>query len=371
MRYCKKCLFPDTKPDIFFDKDGICDACRSAEKKHGVINSIDWDERAKRFKEITDKYRSKDGSNYDCIVPVSGGKDSLYQAYSMKVTHKMNPLAVTFDQFDKTATSEHNLEVLRNLGIDHLHITLNPNVLKKIIKKSFRVVGDIYWVNHVGIFTVPARISVAFNVPLVIWGENSEFEYGGPEEQRGIKVFDRRYRQEFGGMRGLREEDLVDDEISMSDLKMLIYPSDEDTKKVGSLGLFYGDFFKWQPIEQLELVKKLGWKELPRPWAGSWLAWENCDMKFEDIQEHLKWVKYGYGRTTDQVNIFIRAGKLSRDEGIKIVKKNDGKIEHKKVFCDFIGISEDEFDRVRDSYVNTDIFKRDKNNEWVLKNPFK
>ncbi|OIO80984.1 hypothetical protein AUJ84_02090 [Candidatus Pacearchaeota archaeon CG1_02_32_132] len=367
MKYCKRCLFPDTKPDIYFDEHGICDACRTAEKKNEAEEGIDWKRRAKEFEEIIEKYRSKDGKNYDCIVPVSGGKDSMWQTYCMKVIHKMNPLAVTFDQFDKTSVSEHNLEILRKIGVDHIHFTLNPNIVKRLVKKGFEIVGDPYWVNHVGIFTIPAKIAVAFNVPLIIWGENSQMEYGGPAADRERKVLDKRWRQEFGGMRGFREEDMVDDEISMSDLKSLVYPSDEDIQKVGVTGLFYGYYFKWDSQKNMEKAKEFGWKPLPRAWAGSWLDWENCDMKFEGIREHLKWIKYGYGRATDQVNIFIRSGLLERDEGLKIVKERDGKLEYKKEFCDFIGISENEFDRIRDTFVNTDIFKRDGDGEWVLK----
>lgn len=367
MKYCTRCLFPDTKPDIYFDEGGVCDACRTAEKKHKALEGINWDKRAKDFEEIIEKYRSKDGKNYDCIVPVSGGKDSMWQTYCMKVIHKMNPLAVTFDQFDKTETSEHNLEVLRKIGVDHIHFTLNPKVVKKLVKRGFEIVGDPYWINHVGIFTIPARIAVAFNIPLIVWGENSQMEYGGPAADRERSVLDKRWRQEFGGMRGFREEDMVDDEIIMSDLKSLVYPSDEDIQRVGVTGLFYGYYFKWDSVKNVEKSKEFGWKPLPKPWAGSWLDWENCDMKFEGIREHLKWIKYGYGRATDQVNIFIRNGTITREEGLKIVKERDGKIEYKKEFCDFIGLSESDFDKIRDGFVNTDIFEKDVNGEWALK----
>lgn len=369
MRYCKRCLFPDTKPDIYFDEEGICDACRSAERKHNIKEGIDWKAREEEFKKLIDAYRSKDGSNYDCLVPVSGGKDSIFQVYAMKVIHKMNPIAVTFDQFDATPTSRHNLEALKMIGVDHVHFTMNPLILKKLVKKGFEIVGDPYWVNHVGIFTVPARFAVHLKVPLLIWGENSQLEYGGPAASRDNRVLDKRWRQEFGCMRGFREEDMVDKDISLSDLRCLMYPSDEDITKLGVTGLFYGSFFKWNPIEHLKLVKKLGWKALPKPWAGSWLNWENCDMKFEGIREHLKWVKFGYGRVTDQVNIYIRSGKITREKALEIVKERDGKLEFKKEFCEYIDITEEEFDRIRDTFVNKDIFKRDNNGEWVLKEP--
>jgi N-acetyl sugar amidotransferase len=369
MRYCKSCLFPDTKPDIYFDEEGICDACRSAKKKHNHQEGIDWSSREKEFKEIIEKYRSKDGSKYDCIVPVSGGKDSVFQTYVMKVIHKMNPLAVTFDQFDSTPESKYNLEILKEIGVDHIHFTMNPKIIRKLVKKGFEIVGDPYWVNHVGIFTVPVKIAVAFNIPLIIWGENSQLEYGGPAADRERKVLDKRWRQEFSGMRGFREEDMVDGDIKLSDLKCLIYPSDEEIKRVGVTGLFYGYFFKWDTAKNAELAKNLGWKELSKPQAGSWVSYENIDMKFIGIREHLKWIKFGYGRATDQVNIYIRNGNIKREEGLKIVKERDGKIEHKKEFCNYLGISDNEFDRIRDGFVNTDIFKKDEKGEWILKEP--
>lgn len=371
MRYCKHCLFPETKPDIYFDDEGVCDACRSAERKHGVEKSIDWDARAKEFKDILDKYRSKDGTKYDCVVPVSGGKDSTFQVYAMKIIHKMNPLAVTFDQFDATDISKHNIDAMRSIGVDHIHFTLNPNIVRRLVKKGFEVVGDPYWVNHVGIYTVPTRVAAAFNIPLVVWGENPQLEYGGPAASRDNKVLDKRWRQEFGCMRGFREEDMVDNEISISDLKSLMWPYDEEIKRVGVTGLFYGYYFKWDTYTNMEISKKFGWKPLAKPWAGSWLDYENCDMKFLDIREHLKWVKYGYGRATDQVNIYIRNRQLTRKNGVTIVKKIDGKLDPKHVeeFCRYINMTKEEFYRVRDSFVNTDIFEKGKEWEWKLKEP--
>lgn len=371
MKYCKKCLFPETKPDLFFDNEGVCDACRSSERKHGIINSIDWNGRAEEFENILSDYRSKDGMNYDCIIPVSGGKDSTFQVYAMKVIHKMNPLAVTFDQFDATETSEFNLEVMRSIGVDHIHFRLNPNIVKRLVKKGFEIVGDLHWVNHVGIYTVPTRLAVAMNIPLIIWGENPQLEYGGPAASRDNKYLDRRWRQEFGCMRGFREEDMVDEVIELSDLKSLMWPSDDDIQRVGVTGIFYGYYFKWDARKQMELIEKYGWKHLDKPQAGSWLDYENIDMGFVDIREHLKWIKYGYGRATDQVNIDIRNDRISRADAITEIKDIDGKFDfqNRKKFCEYIGILEEEFTRIRDSFVNTDILKKCEGGEWVLKEP--
>ncbi len=371
MRYCKKCLFPDTKPDLYFNEEGICDACRSAEQKRGEVNAIDWNEREKQFKKILEKFKSKDGSKYDCIIPVSGGKDSFFQTYAMKFIHKMNPLAVTFDQFDQTDIGRHNLNILREIGVDHIHFTMNPKILKKIVRKGFEIVGDPHWVNHVGIVTVPTQLSVAYQVPLLIWGEQPQIEYGGPVTSKDNQVLDKAWRQEFGAMRGYREEDMVDDEISISDLKSLVWPSDEDLHRVGTTGVFYGYFFNWNTHQNMEIAKRHNWKSLPEPWPGSWLDYENCDMEFLDMHDHLKWLKYGYGRTTDQVNIYIRKGLLTREQGLKIVRERDGMIsqEHIDQFCKFIEMPVEKYKRTRDTFVNTDILRKDESSPagWKLK----
>jgi len=368
-QYCKRCLFPATKPDLYFTDD-ICDACYSAERKHGVENAIDWQSRSNNFAEIIQKFKEQNDGWYDCIVPVSGGKDSTWQAYAMKIIHKMNPLAVTFDQFDQTETGLHNLEVLKSIGVDHIHFTLNPKVVKLLVRKGFEIVGDPYWVNHVGMFTVPFHIASKFNIPLVIYGENPQLEYGGPEQSRDNMIMDQRWRQEFGGMRGFREEDMVDHEIQTEDLRILKYPSDEEIKRVGVTGIFYGHFFKWDAGEHIKVCEKLGWEPLPTPPAGSWVTYENCDMKYIDIREHIKFLKYGYGRASDQLNIEIRNKRISRKEALEIAKKTDGvySLENKKEFCAYLDMTGEEFQEVLDSFVNHDIFEI-KDNEWVMKNP--
>ncbi len=369
INYCQRCLFPDTKPDLFFDEEGICDACKSAERKHGLEDAINWEERESQFKDLLKKAKLKAKGKYDCLVPVSGGKDSTWQVYAMKKIHGMNPLAVTFDQFDQTPTGVHNLEILREIGVDHVHFTLNPRVVKALVKKGFDIVGDHYWVNHVGIYTVPFHFAVNFNIPLVIFGENPQFEYGGPKKSRDNVVMDRAWRQEFGLMRGLREEDMVDDEISLQDLAMLQFPTDDEMYRTGVLGTFYGQYFKWDASIHTELIRKEGWLSLPCAPAGSWVDYENCDMKYIDIRERVKYLKFGYGRATDQLNIELRNKRITRPEALNIAKEIDGKVDLKNVeaFCEYIDIGLDEYHDIMDSFVNYDIFEKDNSDEWVLR----
>jgi hypothetical protein len=263
----------------------------------------------------------------------------------------------------------HNLEVLREIGVDHVHFTLSPNVVRPLVKKGFEIIGDPYWVNHVGIFTVPFHFATRFNIPLVVFGENPQFEYGGPESSRDNMIMDKRWRQEFGGMRGLREEDVVDLEISIGDMRALQYPTDEMIYDSEVLGTFYGYYFKWDASVHTEKMKKIGWTPLPSPPAGSWVDYENCDMKYIDIREHIKYLKYGYGRATDQLNIEIRYGRITRKEALDIVLKIDGNVDPNNVtkFCEYLGISIDRYNSIVDSFVNTDIFKKSSNGNWVLK----
>ena len=370
IRYCRECLFPDTKPDLFFNKDGICDACLSAKRKNGIEDSVDWKQRDADFLKVLIEAKKNSGDKYNCIVPVSGGKDSTWQVYAMKEIHKMKPLAVTFDQFDQTPTGIHNLNVLKEIGVDHVHFSLNPRVVKKLVRKGFEIIGDPYWVNHVGIWTVPMHFAIMFKAPLVVFGENPQFEYGGPEHSRNNMIMDKKWRQELGGMRGFREEDVIDDEITSEDLSMLYFPDDESIKKNNIMGTFIGHFYKWEPFKHTDFVKTLGWKPLPEPPAGSWMAIENCDMRFIDIRERIKFLKYGYGRSTDQLNIGIRNNEITRNEAIDIVKKIDGKVDEINIrdFCQFLEISREDYGRIMDSFVNTDIFYLNDNKEWILKN---
>ena len=372
IRYCKRCLFPNTKPDLYFNDQDICDACVSSDKKHNrKISSenfsIDWASREKELDKILKEKIPENASTYDCLIPVSGGKDSTWQVYLAKEILKLNVLAVTFDQFDQTSIGEHNLNILRNIGVDHIHATMNPKIIKNLVKKGLELIGDPYWVNHVGMFTFPINIAAKFKIPIVFYGENPQFEYGGPQKNRDNMKMDKRWRQEFSGMRGLREEDMINENISNIDLSFLNYPTEKEINESNLQILFLGHFFKWDPIKHTAFVKTLGWKSLNRPPSGSWNSIENCDMKFIDIRERIKFLKYGYGRATDQLNIEIRLGNISRKEALNHAKKIDGKISNENLeeFSEFIGLSKQKVLRLINSYVNYDIFKQDDNGDFI------
>lgn len=365
-QYCKKCVMPNTKPDLFFDEDGICDACRSVELK----NTIDWDERKKEFEKVLDQYRGKNGSNYDCIIPVSGGKDSHYQVYMIKKVYGLNPLLVSFEPTNRTPLGRKNLDNIKKaFGVDLVVFEKNPTVYKKMCLEGFRRVGDNEWPNHLGIFTIPVRIAVYMKIPLIIWGENSQLEYGGPKAARMKNVLNRRWLEEFGGLLGLRIEDMVGaDGITREDLLSYFYPSEEELGAAGVQGLFLGYYFKWDARSQVKLMKKYGFSvKEDGPVEGTYTNYENLDDNLEAVHDYLKFVKFGFGRATDHACLDIRNGRMTREEAIAIIKQYDGKFPTKgaKEFLEFFEMSEEEFNRILDSFTDKAVFLTDEAGNFV------
>lgn len=376
MRFCNKCVMPDTKPDLYFDDEGVCDACRSAERKESLI---DWDERRRAFEEIIEKYRSKDGREYDCVVPVSGGKDSTYQTLRA-LQYGLKPLCVSFEPTFPTELGKRNLDNLAKLGVDVIQFRKNPHVYKKMCQAAFKNVGDHDWPNHVGIFTVPITIAVKFKIPLIIWGENSQLEYGGPLRSTESNRLDRSWLEEFGGLLGYRVSDMVDAGVSLSDLKPYIYPGDEELKRADICSLFLGYYFKWDAVSQLEIVKQHGFvvKE-DGPVEGTYTNYENLDCAFTAIHDYLKYVKFGFGRATDHACLDVRNGRITRDQAVDLVHRYDGKYPSLALpeFLQYMELTKDEFDRIVDSFTNKHIFevdadrklKRDEDGNLVKKQP--
>ncbi len=365
LTYCKKCVMPSTKPDLFFDADGICDACRSSERK--LV--IDWGKRKKEFERLTLTYRSKDKQNYDCIIPVSGGKDSTYQTYLIKKVYGLNPLCVCFEPTYQTELGRHNLQNLNNLGVDLIYFKKNPQVYKKMVIEGFRRVGDNEWPNHVGIFTVPVRVAVNYQVPLIIWGENSQMEYGGPRTAADREILDRRWLEEFGGLLGNRVEDMLTIEgISKEDLLAYTYPRDEELKRVGVRGIFLGYYFQWDARKQVRIILQHGFNvKTDGPVEGTYTNYENLDEATVSVHDYLKFLKYGFGRATDHACLDIRNGRISRDGGLTLVRKYDGKYPHYGVqkFIEYSGLRKDEVDAVFDRFTNTLIFQRDSSGNFI------
>ncbi len=359
--YCKRCLMPSTKPDLHLDDEGVCNACRSYEKRQ----EIDWSVRRNELVSILDRYRNKDGTNWDCIVPVSGGKDSTYQVVQL-LRFGMNPLCVTATTCDLTEIGRKNIENIKQLGVDYIEMSPNPMVRAKLNRICLTQVGDISWPEHVGIFTIPVRAAVQYNVPLLIWGENSQNEYGGPASAAKSNTLDRRWLEEFGGLLGLRVSDLVGTEgLTRQNLIPYFYPEDEDLSRVGVTGLFLGYYVPWDGLSNVLVSQAFGFETSSSPTLGSMVNYENLDNYQVAIHEYFKYLKFGFGRATDHACMHIRRGRLTRDMGLSIVKRLDGKFPSEylgkklKDTLKPLDMTVEEFVKICDKFTNKKIFKRD------------
>ncbi len=358
---------PETKPDLFIGGNGVCNACQNFEQRAVV----DWDGRRGELLSILERYRSKAGSNYDCIVPVSGGKDSHFQVIKM-LELGMNPLCVTAVTDKLSDVGRRNIENLKKQGVDYVEVTTNPAVRWRINRLALTQVGDISWPEHVTIFTIPVRIAVQFRVPLIIWGENSQNEYGGPASAAEHNSLTRRWLEEFGGLLGLRVSDLIgQDGIEPRHLIQYTYPSDEELAQVGVTGIFLGHYLPWDGYGNALFSQAHGFETYPKLVEGSLVNYENLDNAQTGIHDYFKFLKYGFGRATDLACMHIRRGRLSREDGLKLVRLHDGKfpwvylgVPIEEVLKD-IDMTLEEFIKVCDRFTNKKLFVCDSEGNLV------
>ncbi len=357
MKFCKNCLYPDTKQDLWFNEEGICAACIAHEDRL----DINWTEREKEFLQIVKKYKTKD--YYDCVVPVSGGKDSTYQAIKVR-NLGLKPLCVCAETCSFTEIGQRNLNNLKNNGFDVITISTSKEVRSKLNKAGLEIVGDISWPEHVSIFTVPVTAAVNFNIPLIIWGENPQNEYGGPATNQENNILDRNWLEEFGGLIGLRVDDLVGyDGLREKDLSMFRYPNDLELKRVGVTGLFLGYYFPWEGYNNKLIAQSYGFESFGKVVEGHYVDYENLDNYQAGLHEYFMYLKFGYGRATAQASIDIRRGRVTREIAAKAVKELEGKYPNTFLGRDLksvlheIGLNVKDFEKYCDQFTNYSIFK--------------
>jgi N-acetyl sugar amidotransferase len=358
VRYCATCLYPDTKPDLQFNEDGVCSACVAFSAR----SEVDWDARRSEFLEIVETYRSKNASNYDCIVPVSGGKDSTYQVLRL-LEAGLNPLCVTATTDSLAPIGRRNLDNIGKLGVDHIEVNLNPVIRRRLNKLSLVEIGDVSWPEHVAIFTVPVRMAVKLGIRLIVWGENPQNEYGGPAAASNDRTLTRRWLEEFGGLLGLRVSDLLElDGIEPHHLIQYTYPSDEDLAQSGVTGVFLGHFFPWDGWTNALIAQANGFETYPGLVEGSLADYENLDNHQTGIHDYFKFLKFGFGRATDIANNHIRRGRLSRADALAMVARHDGTFPGvylgkpiEEILAE-IDMTVEEFERVCDQFTNKRLF---------------
>ncbi|MGP1717945.1 MAG: N-acetyl sugar amidotransferase [Methylophilus sp.] len=360
LKYCVRCVMPHTKPDLHIDEEGICNACRSIEKR----KEVDWDQRHQELLTVLEKYR-KNGTNWDCIVPVSGGKDSTYQVIRM-LQLGLNPLCVTSTTCDLSEIGRKNIENIKKLGVDYVEFSPNPLVRAKLNKIGLVEVGDISWPEHVGIFTIPVRAAVQYNVPFIVWGENPQNEYGGPAAASDNNTLTRRWLEEFGGLLGMRVADLTESYgIEARHLLPYQYPSDEELQRVGVTGLFLGHYLPWDGLSNALIAQANGFVTFDQPVEGSMVNYENLDNHQTGIHDYFKYLKFGFSRATDIACLHVRRNRITRQDAIEIVKTRDGKFPWTYLgkpiekILEPLDMSVDEFIKICDKFTNKKIFKKD------------
>lgn len=367
VRFCKRCTMSNQRPRITFDKDGICSACRFNEVKR----KTDWKQREKELMDLCNRYRSSDGS-WDVIVPCSGGKDGSYVAHQLKYTYGMHPLTVTWSPLVPTEIGRKNLDAFIEVGgFDNIIGRPNGVVNRKLTKLALEHLGDPFQPFIFGQYNFPLQISTKFNIPLIMYGENGEVEYGGDMKNayKPTRTFSDQNRHYFSGMSpevwtkyGLTEEDL----------KPYMAPPIEDIEKTKTEIHFYSYYKYWDPQENYYYsVKNTGFECNPERSEGTYSKYASLDDKLDGFHYYLSYIKFGIGRATSDSAHEIRDGKIDRDEGIALVKKYDGEFPKKyyDVFLDYCGITEAEFNEFIDSWRSEHIWKKNEKNEWELRHP--
>jgi N-acetyl sugar amidotransferase len=367
MKYCKKCVMPDTRPGIYFDEEGVCQACRAEEQK----NNTDWDSRFKELEVLCEKYRGMNGYGYDCMIAVSGGKDSHYQVYVLKEKLKMNPLLVSVeDNFTMTEAGKHNIKnISERFGCDIISIKPNRKVQKQIMRKTFEKYGKPTWYIDRLIYTYPLHMALKFNTPLLVYGENISYEYGGVQR---VETYSAKEQINNGVAESFDWGEFIDDTVSEKDLYLLNPPSaDMINDNLDPIYLSY--FVRWNSYKNYLFAQKNGFKDLSHEWER-----KNHIENFDQVDSFgylvhpwMKYPKFGHACATDYASKFVRYGLISRDKAIKLVKKHDHNLDLKTIedFLSFTGYTTNQFWSIIERFYNTDLFEKNLNGDWILKEP--
>lgn len=351
MKYCQRCVIPDTRPNITLNEEGVCNACISYNSR----KVIDWKAREKAFQDVVTNARSR-SKGYDCLIPVSGGKDSTWQVVKC-LEYGLKPLCVTWKTPGRTEIGRQNLENLINLGVDHIDYQISPETEKKFMLQAFERYGSTAIPMHMALFNIPLTIAVRFQIPLIIWGENSAFEYGGTEEERTGFRLDERWLKKYGLMHGTTAEDWIGPELSRKDLTAYFGPGQEALERENVLAVFLGYYFPWDPETSFAVAKAHGFKSGSKARTGTY-TYADIDDDFISLHHWMKWYKFGFTRSYDNLSLEIRNGRVTRPEAIKTLKELGDETPYQDIakFCAFAGIQESEFFNIAEKFRNSEVW---------------
>ena len=363
--YCKKCVISNQRPRVRFDKDGICGGCNYAYKKHRLI---DWKQREEEFWAFLEPYRSKDGS-YDVIVPCSGGKDSSTVAHKLKHKYGMHPLTVTFSSLIDTEVGRGNLQRFIQSGFDNILFTPNGQVYRRLCRLGFEVMGDPFQPFIYGVKALPLRVAIDYSIPLIMYGENGEVEYGGDDKNEDSPFHDTDEDLTKHYFSGIEPEDWIEFGIEREELRPFTPPNQKPLRELGVRCVFFGYYHKWVPQENYYYaVEHTGFQANPEHSEGTYTKYASLDDRTDGIHYYMAFIKFGIGRATSDAAHEIRDGHITREEGVALVRKYDGEFPKKyfREFLEYTDLSEDHFWEIVDSFRLPHIWEK-VNGEWHLK----
>ena len=357
--WCKTCLNMSTRPRIQFDSDGRCNACVWSDEK----KTLDWESRQKELVGLLNKYRSKDGG-FDCVVPCSGGKDGSHVAYNLKHVHGMNPLAVTIRPALSMKLGDDNLYNFIHSGYNHIHVTPNPKVMQVLNKYGFIEKGFPYFGWLIAIHTAVIRTAYNFNIPLMFYGEDGEVEYGGSMENKNRALYDIEYMKRVyleGGYEKVLDKAVSDGIIEQSDLYFFNFPTQKEINKYNLAFTHWSFYENWDPYQNYLTAKThCGLEEKDNSNSGTFTNFAQNDQALYTLHAYLMYLKFGFGRATQDAGIEIRRGAMSRDQALNLVSIYDNVYpdEFIGLYLDYYEMTKAEFDEVLDKYANTSLFEK-------------
>ncbi|MCZ6604410.1 MAG: N-acetyl sugar amidotransferase [Alphaproteobacteria bacterium] len=353
MNYCKRCILPNTRPGISINDDGICSGCVGHDYKE---QRIDWAARGQALERIVAAAKDR-AIGYDCIVPVSGGKDSWYQVIKCQELG-LNPLAVTWRSPARTALGQQNLSgLITKLGVDHIDYTIDPDVERRFMKVAFEQRGDPGLPMHMAIFVIPTRLAAQMRIPLVVWGENPQLEFGGTDDERLATDLDHAWLSKHGCMQGTTAADWIGDNLTAHDLAAYMLPGESGfVPKM----IFLGAFLKWDSFENAGTARDHGFTfRDDGALTGVW-EFADIDCAFISLHHLPKWHKFGISRAFDNLSVEIRHGRITRDEAVNTLRKVGMQVPRDDIraFCEFEREPESWFWETCETFRNHDIWER-------------
>ena len=355
LSWCSNCLTMSTRPRITFDSRGWCNACVWTEKK----KSFDWEARQVELLHLLDRHRSSD-SEFDCLVPLSGGKDGSYVAYNLKHKYGMNPLCVTVTPALPLPLGDQNLRSFVESGYNHISINPNYEAMRALNKAGFVEMGFPYYGWLISIHTAVIRMATVFGIDLIFYGEDGEVEYGGSTETSNNPIYDVHYQKKVY-LEGGYEKVLAASGLAASELNFFRFPSDDQLNK-HSLQLTHWSYFEnWDPYRNYLVAKEhCGLKEAEDSNAGTFTNFSQNDQALYALHTYLMYLKFGFGRANQDSCIEVRRGAMDREQAVNLVRLYDGHYpeEFMQQYLTYYQMTQSEFDQVIDCYANQQLFEK-------------